>query len=187
MAEMAMIATIASMAGTAVTAIGTIASGNAQADYYQRQGAATKQAADFEAKQLDIKAKDEFAAGQKDMLQLRRQKNLALSQLQARGAASGFDATDPSNLALADEISKYGTLQESAALYGGAGKANDIRLSAAGKRFSGDTTNALYSEYGDSVRQGSYLSAAGTILGGVSTMASRFGGMKQPATAGRYG
>lgn len=187
MAEMAMIATIASMAGTAVTAIGTIASGSAQADYYARQGAATKEAADFEAKQLDIKAKDEFAAGQRDMLQLRRQKNLALSQLQARGASSGFSATDPSNLALADEIEKYGSLQEMTALYGGESKAKDLRLSAAGRRFTGDTTASLYSDYSDSIRTGSYLNAAGTILGGASTMATRFGSLRPPATTGRYG
>ena len=52
-----------------------------------------------------------MAAG-RDMLQLLRQKNLALSRLQAVGASSGFSATDPSNLALANEISKYGTYRK---------------------------------------------------------------------------
>ena len=188
MAELATIAAITSMAATAVTAVGTIAAGQSQAEYYERQGAANKQAADFQAKQLDIKAKDEFASGQRDMLQMRRQKNMALSRLQAVGASSGFSATDPSNLAMADEISKYGTLQEMTALYGGENRGKDLKLSAAAKRFEGDTTASLYSDQASMTRTGSYYSAAGTVLGGASTMATRFGSptYTQPKTMGRY-
>jgi hypothetical protein len=61
-----------------------------------------------------------------------------------------------------------------------------LSLSAAGKRFSGDTTASLYNDYAGSVRTGSYLNAAGTILGGVSTMATRY---NRPSAEpqGRYG
>lgn len=186
MAELAVISAIAAGAGAVVSAAGTIASGNAEADLAMRQGVARNQSAQFEAKQLDINAKDEKAMAQREAQQLGRQKRLALSSLQAKGAASGFSATDPSNLAIADEISKYGTLQEDMAMYGGESRANDLRLNAASRRYSGANELEYAAQYGDARRTAAKYSAFGTILGGASTMASRFGGMQTPKPTSRY-
>ena len=129
MAALGTIALIAGLAGSAVSAVGTIASGQAAAEIGQQQalisrqqGEAAQKAANFEAAQLEIQGKEEKALAQREMLQLRRQKRLTLSQLQGRAAASGFSATDPTSLALADEIERYGTYQEQLALYGGTAK-----------------------------------------------------------------
>jgi hypothetical protein len=179
MAALATIATIASVASAGLTAVGTIAGGNAAA----AQGEAEQTAANFEAKQLDIKAKDEFATGQRQAQQYQRQKKLALSTLQTRASGSGFAATDPSTLALADEISTYGTLQEQMALYGGESRQQDMNLAAAGRRFSGASAAAL----GKAKQTGAYLSAGGTILGGISTMAGKYGKQAAvPTLTGRY-
>lgn len=177
--ELATIATIASVASAGMTAAGTIAAGQAA----RAQGEAEQTAANFEAKQLEIKSNDEFAAGQQQANQLRRQKKLALSTLQNRAAGSGFAATDPTSLALADEISTYGTLQEQMALYGGQGRAEDMNLNAAARRFSGASSAAM----GRARETGSYLSAGGTILGSVSTMADRYAKRSTvPTLTGRY-
>lgn len=189
-------------AGTAVSAAGTIASGQAadrmgqaQQHAMQVEGQNARTAAEYEAKQLDIHGKEEFATGQREAQQLGRQKRLALSSLQAKGAASGFSATDPSNLAIADEIEKYGSVQEGMALYGGSARERDTAAAASSRRFSGQSaydaayaSGALAREQGRDRKHASYWSAAGTILGGASTMASRFGtATTPPKPTNRYG
>jgi hypothetical protein len=178
--ELATIATIASIASAGVTAVGTIAAGNAKA----AQAEAEAQAADFQARQLDVQAKDARAVGQRDMLEARRKKELALSSLQARAGSSGFSATDPTALALADEIERYGTHQEQMAQYGGTVGARDASLSAAGKRFSASVSRDMAPRY----EAMGYMGAAGTILGGVSTLADKYARRTTvPSTVGRYG
>lgn len=153
MAGLSAIATIASLAGTAVSAIGTIAAGRAQ-----------KQAADHQAAQLEVNAKHEQAKAQHEALEVARKKRLELSRLQTRAAASGFGAADPTVLDLTGEVAQYGTLQQQLARYGGEVRGEDLRASAAGARARGEA--AL---------RNSYFNAAGTILGGVSSMFRRYG------------
>lgn len=166
MAALPMIAMIASIAGTAVSAAGTIAAGKA-----------AKQAADYEAKQLDIKALEEQAAGQRESEQYARKKELALSSLQAGAAGSGFSATDPTALALAGDIAKYGTYQEQMAEYGGESRRAGLESQATARRLEGRAAMKA-ARYG----------AAGTILGGISSLASKYGGgSSSGATSFRYG
>lgn len=188
---MAALAVPALIAGTAVSAIGSIASGNAakrqadmEAQRIQAEAYARRQALEFEAAQLDNQAKTEFALGQRDMLEKRRGKEMALSTLQARSAASGFSATDPTALALGDEISRYGTLQEQMSLFGGESQAEGLKLSAAGRRFTGEsgvqaaaaTADAVRAS-GRSARTAGYFNAAGTVLGSIASygMAGKYG------------
>lgn len=165
MAALPLIATVASLAGTAVSAMGTIAAGKAK-----------QQAAEYEAAQLDVKAKEERAASQRDMEELRRKKELTLSTLQANSAASGFSATDPTTLALADEISRYGTVQEQMAMYGGVSRSEGIEAQAAGRRMEGAAA-----------RKGAMYDAAGTILGGISKMGDKFSSPGTKTSGYRYG
>lgn len=159
MAGLGTIATVLSIAGGVANAVGTVAAGRAQIQAGRDQQAV----ANFEADQLDMQAKEERAAAQQEALQLKRQKTLALSKLQARGAASGFTATDPSALHLAGEIEGYGTLQQQLAMYGGDSRARGLTASADARRFEGRAA-----------ARGGKLAAAGTIIGGISSMADRF-------------
>ena len=155
MAALSTIATIASLAGTAVSAIGTIAAGKAE-----------QKAANYEAAQLDVQAKDERAGAQREAQELARRKRLALSTLTANAAGSGFTATDPTVLDLAGEIAEYGTYQEQLAMYGGTSRAEGLKASAAARRVSGAAA-----------RRGSIYSAGGTLLAGFGqTMFDRYGG-----------
>lgn len=161
----AAISAITTVASTGVTAAGTIAAGKQQ-----------EAAAKFEAQQLEMRAKEEQAAAQREAEQYRRKKDMALSTLQARSASSGFTATDPTTLAIADEIARYGTMQEQMAMYGGKSRRAGNEAQAQAARMEGAAA-----------RQGSYYSAAGTILGGISTVANR---LNKPTPSGgsfRYG
>jgi hypothetical protein len=169
MAALAAVATVVSaaagMAGSYMQAQGTIAAGKA-----------AKQAADYEAAQLDIKAKEDQAAAQRDAEQHGREKDLALSKLQTNAAASGFSATDPSALAMADEIAKYGTYKEQLTMYGGTSRKAGIEAQAVGRRMEGKAALA-----------GARSQATATILGGISTMAGKYAGPYQRQTGGGYG
>ena len=104
------------------------------------------------------------ARAQQDALTLARKKRLELSRLQARAAASGFGAADPTVLDLTGEVAQYGTLDQQLARYGGEVRAEDRRASAAGARAQGAA--AL---------RNAHFNAAGTVLGGVSSMFRRYG------------
>jgi len=189
------IAPIAGLAGAGLTAAGTIASGNAAAaagKMQQQQGLMAQKAAEYEAQQLEIKAKEERAAGQREAYEYQRRKDLALSSLQARAGASGFSATDPSTLAIADEIARYGTLQEQVAMYGGESKARGINAGAATRRMEGEMSkyagDMAYYE-GKAKKSASRLDAAGTIIGGISGLATKYnpGAKTGAASSYRYG
>lgn len=167
MAGLETIGLIAGLAGSVVSAAGTVAAGKA-----------AQQAAEYEAAQLDIKAKEEQAAAQREAEEKKRTKQLALSELQSKAAASGFTATDPTALALVDEITRYGTVQEQMAMYGGESRKAGLEAQAEGRRLEGRAAKAA-----------SKTSALATILGGIGTFAGKYG--KTPASSGsgnyRYG
>jgi hypothetical protein len=160
--EMAGLAAVASLVGTAVSAIGTIAAGKAQ-----------QNAANYEAAQMEVKAKEERASAQRDAMDMARKRRLALSNLQARAAGSGLGAADPTVLDLTGEVAQYGTYQEQLAMYGGESRSEELKASAAGRRAAGAAA-----------MQNAYFGAADTILGGVSSMFNRYG---RSAGAGLFG
>lgn len=169
MAALPFIAMAATIAGSVVSAEGTLAAGKA-----------TQRAMNYEAAQLDAEAKQKQAAAQIEGEQYQRKKELTLSTLQNEAGASGFSATDPTALALADEISRYGTFQQQMAQYGGKEQRAGLEAQAEGRRMTG---NAAVT--------GSRYSAAGTILGGLgSAMAGKYNPSSSAGTAGtsyRYG
>ena len=152
---MAAISAVLGVVGSLVSAAGTMAAGRAQ-----------EQAAEYEAKQLEIKGKEERAAAQREGQEYQRKTDLALSTLQARGATSGFSATDPTSLAIADEITKYGTYQQQMAQYGGESRQVGLEAQAETRRLEGRAA-----------RKGASYAALGTIIGGAgSAFKTGFGG-----------
>jgi len=160
-----------------VSGLGTIAGAAVSAQGQRQAAAAQKANLDYQAKQLDMQAKEEQAAAQHEVFQKRREKELALSALQARGAASGFETTDATGLQIGEDIEKYGTLQEMMAAYGGRSRRAGLEAEAVGRRAEGNAA----------VR-GARSSALGTILGGVTSGFARFSQYETPKTTGyRYG
>lgn len=101
-------------------------------------GMEARDAARFRADQLDMKGQEERAAAAAKANLVRRQKELAQSTLQARAAASGGSATDPTILALGAGIEKEGELQALTEFYTGDATARGYELSAVGERLTGN-------------------------------------------------
>lgn len=144
MAQLATIATLASVAGTVVSAVGTIAAGQA-----------AERDAEFAAQQLDIQAKDEFAAAQREAEEIRRNKELVISRQRALAGASGFSPTSDDYVALEAETAGFGKLQELSALAAGQMRRRNTEYQAASTRATGKAQ-----------KTGSYYQAGGTILSG---------------------
>lgn len=165
--EMVMIGTM--IASTAMTAYGQIQAGNNA----EEMAALEKQRMEHEALQMDIKANEELAEGQSEAQEYRRKKELAISTATARGAASGFSATDGNTLDIIQGLEEQGEMQAGMAMYGGQSRAEGYKGAAAGRRFSGDM--AIMG--GERQKQASRINAGSTVLSGISK-GTQFG-MKQ--------
>lgn len=143
--------------GTLIGAVGTVASGVAE-----------NRNAQFEAQQLDMKAKEETAAAQRDAEGKRREGVLINSRAQALAAASGAGAGDdaPTIVKLMSQTSGEAEYNAGASLYGGYSRASGLRDSAKGRRASGRASLL-----------GSFFSGAGQAAGGFGTYykAKKFG------------
>lgn len=155
---MAAIGAVVGVIGSVVSAVGTIAGANMAAAGEEHAAKSQQMNLEYQAKQQEIKAKEEQAAAQHQVFQQRREKEQVQSALQARGAASGFDATDATSLQIGSEIEKYGTLQEMMAAYGGQSRRDGLEAQAAGNRAQGEA-----------IVQGAQYSAAATQMAGYSS------------------
>lgn len=152
--------------GTAVSAAGTIASGNAAEDAGRR----AQQAQVFKSQQLEMQAQESRAAAQRDALEKRRQGELAGSQLQARAAASGGGADDPTIVGLGEEIAGRSEYQALASIYTGENRARGMTDEAMGARMTGDAALAE----GQAKKTASTYSAVGTIFSGAGSMFDKY-------------
>lgn len=130
-----------SLLGTAISGVGTIAG-----------GAAAKRNADFEAAQLDMKAKEETAAAQREAEEKRREGIIVNSRAQAVAAASGggagFDA--PTIVKLMGKTAGESEYNAQSVMYGGKSRAAGLRDSAKGRRAEGKAalTGSVFSAFG---------------------------------------
>lgn len=149
---MAALAAVAGVIGTVVSAVGTIAAGND-----------AKNAAEFKAKQEEMRANEERAAGSRTMQAERRQKDLALSSLTARAAAASGDTTDAGVVELAGGIENEGELQALQAFARGENTARGYEDQAMASRMSGE-----------SAKRASFWRAGSTILEGGSSLYGKY-------------
>jgi len=153
--------------GAGVKAYGTLLGGS-----YARQGGLMKQQADnYEAAQLDINAQQARAAAQRQALDTGLNTQYALSSLQARAAASGGGAADPTVINLGSTIAGRGEYQALGDMYKGENQARGLEDQAAGLRYSG-TAAAIG---GNEQATGAGFSAADTLLGGATGMFQTYG------------
>lgn len=140
--------------GSVVSGVGTIAA-----------GAAEQQSANFEAAQMEQKAKEEVAASQRDALQKRKEGAILNSRAQALAAASGGGAgTDaPTIVKLMGQTAGEADYNAQTAMYGGYSRAAGLRDSAKARRASGQA------------------SLLGSVLGGFGSMA---GGLNKSGVFG---
>lgn len=130
-------------------------------------GIAANNAARFEAQQLDRKAKEEFAASQREAAAKRREGALLNSRAQAVAAASGAGAGEdaPTIVKIMSDIAGESEYNAQAELYGGRARAAGLRTQAKSRRASGQA------------------SLLGSAFGGIGQIASGLPGgsfMKRP-------
>jgi hypothetical protein len=118
---------------------------------------------DWQVKQMDIKAKEEKAAGQRDKFEIDRRTAEAQSALQARGAGSGLDT----DLDLIEDLEKRGGYMADMAYYGGLVGERDADQQ--GIAWSAEANNLRASA--PIHRRAGMMNAAGSVLGGISSMA----------------
>lgn len=165
-------------ASTAVSAAGTIAGGDAAL----AAGQSTQQAYEYRAKQEEQAAQESRASAQRVALDKQRQGRLLLSTLQARAAAGGGGAADPTILNLGGDIagrSEYDALLE---MYKGENRARGLEDSATASRMSGDAALAE----GEAKRKASQLSAIGTIIGGAGSMFGTYSKIGSSSASGGF-
>lgn len=149
MAALPVISAVLTGVSSVVSGIGMIAQGNAaRAD------------AEFQAKQMEARGKEELAASQRDAEAARQEGDLVASRQQALAAASGAGAgmDAPTIVKLMTDTAGQSELSAQAALYGGRSRQQGLREAAAARRRSG---------------RASYM---GSVLGGFGQMAGGLAG-----------
>ena len=146
--------------GGLVSAVGTVA----QASAMSQQAKAEQQAANYKATIERQQAQEERASAQRKAFDKQRQTGLVQSQLQARAAASGGGAADPTVVNLSEDIAGQGAYQSLIDMWKGESRARGLENQADADIYSGNMrASALRS------------SATGTLLGGFSSLFSTFG------------
>lgn len=126
--------------GTVVSVVGTIASFAAA----QAQADATQEAANYKAMMERRRANEERAAASRRAADRRQERDIAQSALQARAAASGGGASDPTIIKLGQGIETEGTYQALVERYIGEVRGQNLETQANLTEFEGRAkANAL--------------------------------------------
>jgi hypothetical protein len=157
--------------GTAASLGGTLLSANAGMD--QAAYAAAVQRANAQA--LKDQANVDAATAERTQITRSRQTDLALSRSRALAAGSGTEATSPDVLNTEGQIAQQGTYNAQSAFYEGQQKSRSDQYQA-----SIDLFNA------NRIESAAPLTAAGTLLSGISSFATNRSRLKYYSLGGGY-
>src|SRR5574341_759638 len=146
--------------GTVLQIGGALQQGEAAA----AAGAAQQQAAEYEARQMEV------AAGQRAAQEQRRQAKLVASRALALAAASGAGAADPTVVDIIGDITGEGAYRAAVALYEGEEQARTMRAQAKATRYSGAVAEAG----GRTQRQAAQIGAFGSLLAGAGSLYEKY-------------
>lgn len=150
----------------AIAAVASLASGVVGAAGAMSQAQAQQDAIRYQNQQLAIREKNRRAQAFSEKREELRKRDLALSTLQARSAASGFMATDPTTLQLGEQITKRGTYFGDIKKFQGLDEAAGIQGQIASNKITSDA-----------IGTGAGFSALGNLLGGVTGFAKYASGI----------
>lgn len=133
------------MIGGLLGAMGSIAAGVAENNNAQ-----------FEAQQMEMKAKEETAASQREAIAKRREGELINSRAQAIAAASGAGAgvDAPTIVSIMGKTASEAEYNAGTAMYGGTSRARGLMDSAKGRRASGKASllGSVFSGFGQAAK-----------------------------------
>jgi hypothetical protein len=166
----------------AVSTIGTLASGEGQAQASINEGKAASQVANFQAKQLERQAGQERATSQLAAIEESRKGRLARSRALAVAAASGA-GTDGSVSDILSDLTAEGEFNAQGALYEGEETAKGMEVQAAATRAQGAYAKRGAAYQARSTRRSSYLSSVGNLMAGGSSFYSKYWPEETDATS----
>ena len=142
------------------------------------QGKATQAAKEAEARIARIRAGQERAASQRKMHAARERENLIQSQIQARSAASGAGAADPTVANLAGDLAAEGEYRAQSALYEGNSFSDYLNSLADIKQWEGNEA----AKAGKYAAKTGKFAALGSLLGSFKdlTAFTKFGEPTKP-------
>src|ERR1700741_1427894 len=150
---------------TVLNAIGTGMTMRAQI----KAGQGARDAANYEAAQLEQSAGQQVATGQHAALEEQRQAQIAQSRALVVAAASGGGASDPTVVNIIAKLAGEGAYRGMVDVYQGDEKARQLRDQAAATRYNGEQAyqNAKYG-------------AISTAISGASSMYSKYAAQHRP-------
>lgn len=172
------------VAAVAVAVVGLALQAKAGADARadaEAIAARKRQAAEFEAQQLDQQAGQAIAAAQRTLFSEGRQGKLVQSRAIALAAASGGSASDPTVVKIVSGIASESAYRQNLAMYQGEEKARQLHIAAAADRMSGEIDAAASLASGRAIE----TETTGRILGTGASMYARYG-YGSPATNPNY-
>lgn len=176
---MAWLAAVGAVAGVGLSAAGSAETGRA-AEYSKaltmQRGVETRAIAEDEAGQ-------DIAAAQRQAMNQDRMTKLVESRARAVAAAGGAGATDPTVVNLISRISGEGALRSLTALYQGEERARKLRV-------SGELAERYGIEQGvgyDSLASAANMKTAATVVSGVGSLFSKYGGGRKTTTTDQSG
>lgn len=128
-----------------------------------QQAEAAKAEGEFKAKQLEQKANEERAVGQRELVKERKQKEIIQSKLMTRAAAATGDTTDTGVLTLAGDIEEEGEMRALTEFYKGENAARGYQDAAGASRATASSRAAGYR-----------LKGIGTLLEGGASFADKY-------------
>ena len=154
-----------------------------QADAAKKAGQNMNVAKDFEARQLEQRAAQAKAAGQREAHEEERKARLVASRALALGGKSGAGLSDPTIVGILADISGEGAYRAASRVYNRENQAQQMELGAASSRLEGrmaeDTGKAKSSAY--------MTQAFGGLASSGMSLYDRFGGGGPPSLSDATG
>jgi hypothetical protein len=174
---MAWVAPVMMVVGTVMQ----MKAGQQAADAKERAGMAQQQAANYQADRMDERANAERASSQRVEMNERKRERLVQSNLQARAAASGAGAIDPTTIDLAEDIAAEGDYRARTALFEGEERGRGLNNQAELRRYEGQQAAEGAEDMAGAMRFGAAgqgVAGIGSAFsgGGMGSLFSKFGG-----------
>lgn len=153
--------------GTGLTAFGQLIRGMGFNSY----GASVAAAAQYSAAQMRMNASDAAGSGQRQAADIARQSAFIASRAQAMAAGGGGSGSDPTVAAIIGRVQAQSAYEQANAIYGGAARARQLGIAAAGEQWSGANEQLT----GKKAAISGELAPAATIFKGATSLYEKFG------------
>ena len=178
MASLAVMSMVVSGVGTVMSTIGQMAAAKDAKNIANLNAENTRRVAEYNAGISEQAAGQEIAASQLRAEEASRQSRLKQSRVLALAAASGGGAMDMDVMNAIAGFEEEGDLAARTELYQGSEKARTLRMKGEAGIWQGESQARATQYEGLSKASALKYRAVGTLMGGASSLASKYGAYK---------